>query len=533
MALICNSDKVSDDSSNYLLFIAIKMQIKLNMFQQICLLLVLSVVATFIEASEYDNLISHYSSNGRLQPSFTCREHFKPPSLFNFEYFKSLFKRHYASFAEEMVRQKLYLERASRAFVSAVNYKFRKASHYLAINHMSDWTIDEVRQIYIEDTGLRVNTQTSLEDSPKLHLAANPSDSERNLLNIEIDDYRELKNSTLSDTESREISLDDLVHKPAGTVELDKDDRSVFESSGWFNWESLGEKKETEEGNALSFLNSLIDAARDTFFNQQTETKRIKSLPDLVIVDHRSSPCYQAPRSQGRCGSCYAFATIALYEWLFCQKTGELVQFSEQYVVDCGDRIGMDGCKGAKFTEVSRFVQEFGLEIRGNYPYVGKDHKCPFKAGDPTDSFGYLRPTQDEGFTSVPLVYIGPYLNHNPFVINIHVNRYFSEYSGGVDMMDSWQDFGQLHSVLVVGSGRQDGDTYWLIRNSLSEDFGEAGHYKLNKRTSCIDPEYGYVLNADFKPSLEENLNKNYDGNRIINALIEHPTIWDRIERRS
>lgn len=502
--------------------------------QAVTLFVVLVIFVVIIEAkdeSDNEEVIDLHS-----QTSLNLRNHFKLPRLFDFEYFKSLFQRHYDSFMEEMVRRKLYLCRAFRVFISAVNYKYKRASSYLAINHMSDWTPDEVSHLYIENHDSKQQNTVEVSTANTLNLALDIADGENKLLDIEkhknepefkelFDELDLMSSNSKSGVETREISLNSLVREPSDTdkTELSLDELDIPESQGWFGILNTQDKNDEP-----SFINFVIGTARD-FLSPQTEAE--KNLPDVVLIDHRNSSCYQKTRSQGKCGSCYAFASIALYEWLFCQKTGKLIQFSEQYVVDCGHRLEMKGCRGAKFTEVSRFVQKFGLDIRGNYPYIGGDHECPFKLEDPVDIMGYMR-VQDDGFTHIPLPYVGSHLKENPFLMNINVNGDFSEYGGGVHNMDSWQNFNVVHSVLVVGMGREDGQSYWLIRNSLSENWGEKGHYKLNKRTTCINTPFGFILKANFKSSFEENLNEKYDGSRVIQMLIEHPTIWDPIERR-
>ena len=40
-------------------------------------------------------------------------------------------------------------------------------------------------------------------------------------------------------------------------------------------------------------------------------------------------------KDQGSCGACYAFSAIGALEGAYLAKTGELLSFSEQQLIDC------------------------------------------------------------------------------------------------------------------------------------------------------------------------------------------------------
>lgn len=54
-------------------------------------------------------------------------------------------------------------------------------------------------------------------------------------------------------------------------------------------------------------------------------------------------------KNQGGCGSCYAFATVAVIESSHAQYSHELICLSEQEIVDCDN-----GCDGGDFPDATK-----------------------------------------------------------------------------------------------------------------------------------------------------------------------------------
>merc|ERR1712061_724406 len=88
-------------------------------------------------------------------------------------------------------------------------------------------------------------------------------------------------------------------------------------------------------------------------------------------------------KSQGSCGSCVAFASMAAIET--CMKKasgGKLADFSEQQIIDCGyGKNGARGCNGAHTSAYIKYVADTSLALthESTYPYLNKAPKltCP------------------------------------------------------------------------------------------------------------------------------------------------------------
>lgn len=444
----------------------------------------------------------------------SARSRLKLPKLFSFDYYQQLFKKQYSSFLERAVRAKFYLGRAFRAFISVVSYKHHRSDSYLAVNEMSDWTSDEIDAtmmdpslllpVNADDSGHIGENDLSDDDSHAVDLPSIEQELEDivehrdsqpfyRYIAEELDvnghhvERRDLRSSL------RDHSLNDLVInggrqiKAAGTKIIDQLEPigSVHKQMGVI----IKDNK---------YLKSVV--SKFSTPPRDDEAQSMRMLPDSVDVDHRK--CLLAPRNQGKCGSCYAFAAIALYEWAYCKATGDQVAFSEQYVIDCGNRNDF-GCSSGYTHKVREFVEANGLELRDEYPYCASEQKCLYGSAVPPQSRGSIR-IPDEGWDYVHLNSIERKLKEAPIVVNLYVERgVFQEYGGGVDLAKGCLGTKKgMHSLLLVGSGREDGNEYWLMRNSFGKRWGEAGYYKMNKKSGCIIPYSGLVVNFPQKPEI-------------------------------
>ena len=181
-------------------------------------------------------------------------------------------------------------------------------------------------------------------------------------------------------------------------------------------------------------------------------------------------------KNQGMCGSCWAFSTTGNIEGVWAKQTGELVELSEQELVDC-DQVDQ-GCNGGLMDDAfAEIVRLGGLETEGDYGYDGRREECHFEP-DKARVFinGSLDISEDEQEIAEALVEHGP--------LSIALNAAWMQfYHGGVShpISQLCNPDGLDHGVLLVGYGVEEHTNwrhwhprpYWKIKNSWGPHWGE------------------------------------------------------------
>ncbi|KAL3882302.1 hypothetical protein ACJMK2_028663 [Sinanodonta woodiana] len=174
-------------------------------------------------------------------------------------------------------------------------------------------------------------------------------------------------------------------------------------------------------------------------------------LPDTV--DWREKGYVTPVKSQGQCGSCWAFSATGSLEGQNFRKTGALLSLSEQQLVDCSTEFGNLGCHGGWMSQSFEYIKMYGIETEQEYPYKAADQLCKYKSSKAV--------AKDTGCMDIEsgneLALQQAVATIGPIAAAIDASRTsFQQYAGGVYEDDECSSTNLNHAVLVVGYGTED-----------------------------------------------------------------------------
>lgn len=229
-------------------------------------------------------------------------------------------------------------------------------------------------------------------------------------------------------------------------------------------------------------VNQFADLTQDEFKSiylgtkSPVKTTNYKPLPTVNLpasVDWRTNQAVSDVKNQGSCGSCWAFSAIGALEGLHAIKTKQLTQFSEQELVDCSTSFGNEGCNGGLMDLAFQYVVKNGIETESDYPYSGSDDKCA--------TVSSKTHWKINGFNDVPQnvsSQLKAAIAQQPVSVAIEADGFwFQFYFGGIFNSSCGTDLD--HGVLAVGYGSENGQNYWIVKNSWGGSWGESGYIRI------------------------------------------------------
>ncbi|CAL8365324.1 unnamed protein product [Arctogadus glacialis] len=269
---------------------------------------------------------------------------------------------------------------------------------------------------------------------------------------------------------------------------------AVYRRAVWENkWRLVRRHNlEAEAGNSTFTLglNQLADMTTDevnaklnrlkeedpTSFDSWTSTrwdKGVEKLPESV--DWRQYGLVSPVQNQGDCGSCWAFSTVGALEGQMARKTGVLEPLSPQNLMDCS--LENHGCKGGWVSKAFQYViDNDGIDSGRCYPYEEKVGDCRYSSRGRAGycvSFAAV-PRDNEMALQAAVAKVGP--------VSVGINAglpSFQSYKEGVYNPPDCSTETTTHAVLVVGYGTDQGQDYWIVKNSWGSRWGEQGYIRM------------------------------------------------------
>jgi len=227
----------------------------------------------------------------------------------------------------------------------------------------------------------------------------------------------------------------------------------------------------------------------------KTQKPHVKSCsPDSTNYNWVSCGVTTPIYNQGQCGSCWAFSATETIESYFALAGNTLTQLSMEQIVDC-DTAGEDqGCGGGFPTGAYQYVESAGgLDPLADYPYTaesGESGSCNFNSGEVVATVSnYNSISGETGLYQQMSTSSG-----GPVSVCVDASSW-SSYQGGI-LTSCGNDVD--HCVQAVGYANYGSSgSYWIVRNSWGEDWGEAGYIWIAiGEDLCSIGDYATVVTA-------------------------------------
>ena len=197
---------------------------------------------------------------------------------------------------------------------------------------------------------------------------------------------------------------------------------------------------------------------------------------------------------QGQCGSCWAFANVALMESVhkLTNPTTDLLKLSEQQMIDCNP--WGNGCQGAypdqhfsgwMIPSPTFYAIERTAYAAGGPEYIAaRNSSCNPNNAETTA----VKPLAIAGHyaQNAPIQYINALNTKGPLEMWIRADTsIFQGYRSGI-INSSCCLGGSLtlnHVVQLVGWKIEAGKSYWIVRNSWGTSWGQQGYVYIKMTT--------------------------------------------------
>lgn len=246
------------------------------------------------------------------------------------------------------------------------------------------------------------------------------------------------------------------------------------------------------EIDALKGLNRDLSFHTHKFSSYKPSKDFLYNLPKEV--DWRKEGVTTPVKNQGSCGSCWAFSVAAVLEsHIAIQNNKTQLIVSEQELVDCVVNEhkcgGSGGCNGATQELGFDYIQKNGVTLLEDYPYTARNGKCQAAQKHKVAQISSFVKLPENDYNAL----MTAVATHGPVAISVAADEW-SFYDSGVYNGDCGVVID--HAVTLEGYGTdEEGNDFWLVRNSWGSGWGEEGYIRISREKSAQDVKCGIDKN--------------------------------------
>lgn len=205
-------------------------------------------------------------------------------------------------------------------------------------------------------------------------------------------------------------------------------------------------------------------------------------------------------KDQGICGACWAFSGSAGFESAiaaYFNAPDKKLDLSEQNLLSCSSNT--TGCVGTKelLQDYYAYIASKGVVTEACMAYQRCDQtiascacptgaRCTGPAGSQIyqASYGTATVVWADRANAILDTYQTTLnmkraiIEHGPLVTGVYLYSDFDFYVNGIYQRSAGSSFKGGHAIAVVGWGEENGQGYWIIKNSWSPAWGSAGYGK-------------------------------------------------------
>jgi cathepsin L len=288
---------------------------------------------------------------------------------------------------------------------------------------------------------------------------------------------------------SEEDALFQTIKRQYGKAYFDQHDEEFRKNIFVQNLQKIRAHNDAGEHTYTLAMNEFGDMTFEEFHAKHTGFKgvrhqylRSRNIADLSHVQVTDSIDWSAKgavtpiKNQGQCGSCWAFSTTGAIEGAWFVAKGQLVNLSEQQLMDCSKSEGNDSCEGGLMDYAFEFViSNKGICSEASYPYKEADENTCQTCTPVATISKYSDVSQSEDALKAAVT-------QQPVSVAIEADQEaFQFYSSGVLTGTCGQQLD--HGVLAVGFGTLSGTDYWKVKNSWGTSWGMSGYVLIERGT--------------------------------------------------